>query len=176
MRVLLLEDDEGVAGLITTYLMNKAEIYTVTKIQEALDVIDHYDVVLMDLNIDGSDGLQTLRVILEVAAIPIVIVTGMENEDLAKEAVRQGAQDFLVKSQFNSIQLWHAILYATERFNRGSTRNKIKTLEEIVESKAAINEMILREVRELKRLYEALLREHQALKRIVENATKSGHS
>ncbi len=74
------------------------------------------DVVLLDLVLPDSQELDTvLRVRAEAPAVPIVILTGLDDVTLAARAVEEGAQDYLVKAQVNSALLERSIRYAIER-------------------------------------------------------------
>lgn len=90
----------------------------VQRLREALDRLhdDCFDVVLLDLTLPDSAGLGSLTPLLKTApSLPIVVLTNTNDDDLALEAVRQGAQDYLVKRQVNSGVLIRSLCYATER-------------------------------------------------------------
>ncbi len=77
---------------------------------------DRIDIVLLDLMLPDSNGLDTFKEVLKHAPmIPIVVMSGFEDETLAVEAVKRGAQDYLVKGRVDSNLLMRAILYAIER-------------------------------------------------------------
>ena len=72
--------------------------------------------VLLDLNLPDSHGAETYRRVLEAAAgVPIVVLSGMDDEEIAVNAVHEGVQDYLVKGSFDSRQLARAMRYAIER-------------------------------------------------------------
>lgn len=74
------------------------------------------DVVLLDLGLPESLGLQTLEHVLEAAPnLPIVVFTGLSDEELGIKAVQKGAQDYLVKGQVNLDILVRSLRYAIER-------------------------------------------------------------
>lgn len=74
------------------------------------------DVVLLDLSLSDSQGEETFnRVIEEAPEVPIVVISGVADEAFAIQAVREGAQDYLVKDQLDGDLLTRAILYAIER-------------------------------------------------------------
>lgn len=74
------------------------------------------DVILLDLTLPDSDGLETFaRVHDHAPQVPIVVMSGLEDERLAVEAVQQGAQDYLVKGRVDSNLLKRSILYAVGR-------------------------------------------------------------
>jgi signal transduction histidine kinase len=73
-------------------------------------------VVLLDLNLPDSHGAETFRNVLSKApGVPVVVLSGQDDEELAMKAVHQGVQDYLVKGDFDSKQLGRAIRYAVER-------------------------------------------------------------
>jgi phosphoserine phosphatase RsbU/P len=74
------------------------------------------DLVLLDLSLPDSDGLATFTSLqARVPHIPIIVLTGLDDEDLAIQTVREGAQDYLVKTEAKIETLQHAIRYAIER-------------------------------------------------------------
>ncbi len=75
-----------------------------------------FDAILLDLSLPDSDGLETFASIKDNSPeLPIVILSGTDDERLATEAVKQGAQDYLVKGQIESNLLRRSIRYAIER-------------------------------------------------------------
>ncbi|HEY9636373.1 MAG TPA: PAS domain S-box protein [Coleofasciculaceae cyanobacterium] len=77
---------------------------------------DSFDVILLDLSLPDSQGLGSLnRVRSHAPLTPIVVLTGLDDEELAVHAIRSGAQDYLVKGQVDTPLLVHAIRYAIER-------------------------------------------------------------
>lgn len=76
----------------------------------------HFDVVLLDLGLPDSQGLDTFHQVSEhAAAVPIVVFSGLDDEAVAVQAVREGAQDYLPKGQLAGPLLARAIRYAIER-------------------------------------------------------------
>ena len=74
------------------------------------------DLVLLDLGLPDSRGLETfVKAYAHAPQIPFVVLTGLNDETVALSAVRQGAQDYLVKGQTDGGLLLRAIRYATER-------------------------------------------------------------
>lgn len=74
------------------------------------------DVVLLDLSLGDSDGLATLDAVIGHApGVPVVVLTGDASERMALQAVRKGAQDYLVKADVRPVSLRRALLYALER-------------------------------------------------------------
>ena len=72
--------------------------------------------VLLDLNLPDSHGAETFRRVMEHAPnVPVVVLSGQDDEALAIKAVHQGVQDYLIKGDISSKQLESAIRYAVER-------------------------------------------------------------
>ena len=75
-----------------------------------------FDVILLDLNLPDSDGLNTLIAVHEHQPdIPIVVQTGLDDEEIATQAVQSGAQDYLIKWRMDDSLLVRSIRYAIER-------------------------------------------------------------
>jgi len=120
--VLVVEDNPGDARLVEFYLReetaNPFRILKADKLAVAMDTLaaEHVDVVLLDLSLPDSFGLATLaRLRAERPLVPVVVLTGTNDEALALEALRQGAQDYLVKGQGDGDLVRRAIRYALER-------------------------------------------------------------
>lgn len=77
---------------------------------------EKFDAILLDLSLPDSEGIRSLDEIRECTSeVPVVVLSGLSRPDLTFEAVTRGAQDFLVKGQFNSDQLARSIRYAIEQ-------------------------------------------------------------
>jgi DNA-binding NarL/FixJ family response regulator len=84
------------------------------------------DVVLLDLGLPDSQGLETLAKVQALAsATPIVILTGLDDENLSLQAVRAGAQDYLPKEHIDGYSVTRAIRYAIERHQILEERQKL---------------------------------------------------
>lgn len=136
--ILLVEDNPADARLISVLLKQggagRFELHTVENFAHALQHMrDHKpDVVLLDLTLPDSSGLATVKNAVAAADnIPIIMLTGMDDEDLAIRAVQEGAQDYLIKGQVDSRLLCRAIAYAIERKKaRDQLANYARQLEE----------------------------------------------
>jgi signal transduction histidine kinase len=120
-NVLLVEDNQGDADLVCLRLVEaKSDIHVncVPRLSDALACLDAEtpSLVLLDLNLPDSHGAETFRRILRKAPnVPVVILSGQDDEALAIKAVHQGVQDYLVKGDITSKQLERALRYAVER-------------------------------------------------------------
>jgi signal transduction histidine kinase len=97
---------------------NKFELTHVQQLDEAMAKLAEYlfDAILLDLSLPDSQGLETLESILSaVPDLPIIVLTGLKDENTGIKAVRKGAQDYLVKGQASSYLLIRAINYSIER-------------------------------------------------------------
>jgi two-component system cell cycle sensor histidine kinase/response regulator CckA len=121
IRALLVEDNTGDARLLQAYLyeVNTVEIKLVhvTSLRQGLEHLNEpFDVVLLDLSLPDSYGLETLtRLQVAGTEVPIIVLTGTDDEELAIRAMQTGAQDYLVKGQFTGDLLVRSIRYAIER-------------------------------------------------------------
>ena len=120
--VLLIEDNPGDARLIREQLAEAESIQFRMEWAESLAAglaplnRGDIDVVLVDLGLPDSQGLDTLmRLKASTTNTPIIVLTGLNDKKLALEALRAGAQDYLVKGQVNSDALERIIRYAIER-------------------------------------------------------------
>ncbi len=121
-RILLLEDNPGDAGLIRAALRDSADgkfqLVHVERLDAALQCLKQsaFDLLLLDLLLPDAGGLESLIRVKETApSLPIVIMTGIDDEAVAIEAMRSGAQDYLIKGQAESGMLRRALRYAIER-------------------------------------------------------------
>jgi two-component system, cell cycle response regulator len=123
-RVLLVEDNPGDARLVRESLNDglpgQFMIQVADSLTQALEALrtaaDEVDVVLLDLSLPDSQGLETYRAVHALCpAVPILVLSGLDDESIALKAVNEGAQDFLRKARVDSELLPRAIRYAIER-------------------------------------------------------------
>lgn len=122
--VLLIEDNSGDARLIQEYLKEARRVNFSLIIQNTLSegleefLKNKFDIILLDLNLPDSLGLKTVSIIHEkIKSIPIIVLTGRDDEDLALESMKLGVQDYLVKGKIDGVLLERSINYAVERYN-----------------------------------------------------------
>lgn len=122
INVLIVEDNEEHANLFGLYLeRSQTHKFSVTKIgrlSQAIEEISQnaYDVILLDLSLPESQGIDTFyQLHTRSDNIPIVVLSGMDDELVAIEAVRGGAQDYLVKGHADQQLIVRSIRYALER-------------------------------------------------------------
>lgn len=123
VRILLVEDDDGSALLLQTVLTHW--LYGVFNIRRAENLSaavravaqGEIDIILLDLGLPDSQGLDTfLRMRESAAGVPIIVLSGMDDEALATTMVQKGAQDYIVKGSMDGSLLARAIRYAIERW------------------------------------------------------------
>jgi signal transduction histidine kinase len=120
-HVLLIEDNPGDADLVRLRLVegdSAVDVNCVSRLADGLASMTKQapSVVLLDLNLPDSRGAETFRKVLEHApGVPVVILSGQDDEALAMKALHQGVQDYLVKGDFTSNHLERAMRYAMER-------------------------------------------------------------
>jgi len=125
MRVLLIEDNEDDVHFIREMLAERKsagiELEWADQLGRGLTRLaeDKIDVVLLDLSLPDSHGLTTFeKVQAHRPDVPIVVLTGLDDEGMAVQAVRKGAQDYLVKGRLDRDRLVRALRYALERHHR----------------------------------------------------------
>jgi diguanylate cyclase (GGDEF)-like protein len=122
IKVLLVEDNPGDAFLVRMLLeevgADKLELTEAGLLGEALErlVEEDFGVVLLDLSLPDSQGLDTVNQVRVVAPeAPIVVLSGLDDEEMALQALQSGAQDYLVKGQGDGDLIARSIRYAIER-------------------------------------------------------------
>lgn len=123
LKILLIEDNaddaDWTSEMLTSDKKTSVEIEVAGRISQALQHLRQrkYHAVLLDLSLPDSvsptDSFRALR--QEAPTVPIVVLTGVSDEEVAYEAVSEGAQDYLVKGKFNRDVLLRSIKYAMER-------------------------------------------------------------
>ena len=128
VKILLFEDNLGDTGLIEEMLEEFAdfpyELKNVETLNEGLNLVKErpFDVILTDLGLPDSDGIDTfLDIHARNSRIPIIILTGLNDEKIGIDAVKKGAQDYLVKGQVDGRLLKRSIQYSLS-----AKRQKIK--------------------------------------------------
>jgi len=139
INILLIEDSPGDARLIREFLAENGDgrfhLEWVERLEEGLQHLDagHVGLVLLDLALPQSEGLDTLAVVLAHAPrVPTIVLTVLDDAAVAVEAVRRGAQDYLVKGQIDGRLLVRVVRYAIERKEIGEALEKAnRRLEEL---------------------------------------------
>ena len=143
LRILLIEDNPGDARLIQEMLRegtdlsdrmdresgNGHELRRAERLSEGIDQLDaeRFDVVLLDLNLPDSRGLDTLAEVREhVESVPIVVLTGVSDQEIGVRALKRGAEEYLVKDEISAGLLVRSVYHAIERatYERELTRQR----------------------------------------------------
>ena len=128
IRVLLVEDSQTDAAIALDALEQGAKkgqrfrVTTVKRLAAAIEALASpaFDAVMLDLDLPDSRGIATLSKLRDVCpGLPIIVCSGLENEDVALEALEQGAQEYLVKGRTTSWATRRTILTAIERKHLG---------------------------------------------------------
>ncbi len=129
-RIVLVEDDDGDALLVRELLSETGAAVTLRhagSLAEAKPLLADANCVLLDLGLPDSQGLDGLRWLHEhVPGVAVVVLTGLADEHLGEEAVRAGAQDYLVKGQVSGLLLYRVLRYAVERRRAEETQRLLQ--------------------------------------------------
>ncbi len=150
LKVLLIEDEPISALMLKDALENLPGKSLAVKCTESLAKglerlgVEKFDVVLLDLTLPDSEGLSTfLRAQAHAPpAVPIVVLTGTDDEVLGRTAVREGAEDFLVKGQVSSSEVGRCLRYAIERHRRRQTEELLEANEQEFRAARAIQQRL----------------------------------
>jgi two-component system, cell cycle response regulator len=122
LKILLVEDNLADADWIGEILSEdnwyKLDLKHVQRVGEAIHSLSEnsFDAILLDLSLPDSQGMNSLDLVRKQAPhLPIIVLTALNDRNLAIESVRQGAQDYLVKGKFEGELLLRSIRYAIER-------------------------------------------------------------
>ena len=139
IKLLLIEDDKKDARLIKSMLGAVTgavfDVETSERLSAGIRRLakEDIDLVLLDLSLPDSRGLKTLTKVQEQYEVPIIIITGLDDESTAIEALHQGAQDYLVKGQIDGNILPRSVRYAIERhrdtMKRKESEDKLREAE-----------------------------------------------
>jgi PAS domain S-box-containing protein len=137
IQVLLIEDDASLATMMSEMLAQApGAVITVEAHRQLAEGLERLsaggiDLVLLDLSLPDSAGLDTfLNLFNRAPEVPIVVLTALEDETLALTALRDGAQDYLIKNELNARGLVRAIRYAIERKRGEEARSRLAAIVE----------------------------------------------
>lgn len=121
-RILLIEDNEGDAFFFEELLRQipafKFSLTVATRLKAGIESLrsEKFDIVFTDLGLPDSMGLDTLKALHELdKIIPIVVLTGLNDEEKGFQALSFGAQDYLIKGEFTADQIYRVIRYSIGR-------------------------------------------------------------
>lgn len=122
MRILAIEDNPADRGILRELLVDipgsAFELCHAGTVSEAKSLIaeDGFDCIILDLGLPDSQGLDSLKSVRSLTpTMPIIVLTGFDDEETGLKAFHEGAQDYLIKGQINGPSLARSIRYARER-------------------------------------------------------------
>ncbi len=134
LQVLLVEDNAGDARLLREmFSTEKPDSFELTHLLRMSEAVIHLakggvDVLLLDMGLPDGHGLDTVRRAHAAApGVPVIVLTGLDDEALAAEAMKEGAQDYLIKGQIENRALPRALRYAIERHRMQAETDLIRT-------------------------------------------------
>ncbi len=185
ISVLLIEDEPEVAALMSVMLKKaknvQCEVSIAGQLSAGIDLLNEkkYDAILLDLSLPDSSGLETLRdVYSRSGGTPIVVLTGIDDEEIATQAVREGAQDYIVKGSTDINGMVRSVVYAIERKRaEEALRRAHDELEEKVKERTAelrrMNECLRKEIQERRQKEEELRIANSRLKETQEQLVQA---
>jgi signal transduction histidine kinase len=134
LQVLLVEDNAGDVRLLREMFSNERRgAFQLTHLLRMSEAETHLakggvDIVLLDLGLPDGHGLDTVRRVHAAAPeVPVIVLTGLDDEALAAEAMNAGAQDYLIKGQIENRALPRALRHAVERHRMQTETDLIRT-------------------------------------------------
>lgn len=121
MQALLVEDSPADAMLFGAYLEDApfiTQVHHAKRLSEAMEQVAgrRFDLIVLDLGLPDASELEAFHAIREAAPTsPVIVLTGLDDDVLAQQAVHDGAQDYLLKSELNEDVLTRSARYAIER-------------------------------------------------------------
>jgi signal transduction histidine kinase len=134
LQVLLVEDNAGDARLLREmFSKERPDSFELTHLLRMSEAVIHLakggvDIILLDMGLPDGHGLDTVRRAHAVApSVPVIVLTGLDDEALAAEAMKEGAQDYLIKGQIENRALPRALRHAIERHRMQTETDLIRT-------------------------------------------------
>ncbi len=170
INILLVDDDPQDQRLVEvilskSYAPGQYHVQTAGSMSETIEFLnrDDYDVVLLDLNLPDSRGIDTVQRVHDLNShAAVVVLTGLDDEEIGIEAIQKGASDYLVKGKYLASLLVRTIRYSLERRRmEDQLRKHREHLEHEVNERTAdlrkVNERLRNEIEERKQVEQELL-------------------
>jgi PAS domain S-box-containing protein len=163
LKILIVEDDivdrKVLQRLLSQSTLSISDIKSAECLDTALGFLDkdHFDIVFLDLGLPDSQGIESFSAIYaKTPNVPVIVLSGLDDEETAVLAVKKGVQDYFVKGQVDSNLLTRAIRYAIERQRTSKILDeKQKNIEAIFDA-APIGMMLIDEHKAVKRVNDAI--------------------
>lgn len=169
LNILIVEDNPGDVIIVNELIRSAGIKFKPTHASTLRDSLqackrNEFDIILLDLGLPDSMGLQTLRQLREASyKSPLVVMTGLDDEDTALQALREGAQDYIVKNRLTEDIIIRTIKYSIER-------KKITDLEKLTATRFSILSTAtsaLNEMDDIQSTFEVICR---AIRSLLNNA------
>lgn len=167
IRILLVEDNPGDVYLIQEFLRTSGIQFSIERTSSLVEAIKAagskvFDVVLLDLGLPDSFGLETLKRFNAInISAPVIVLTGLDDKEIALATVKEGAQDYLIKSNLSGDSIVRAIHYSIER--KKMFRELAIAKEELQKLNVDLDQKVKMRTRELE-MYASELKELNATK------------
>ena len=149
IKILLIEDNPGDARLVEILLEDsdfETEVVNKMSLAEGIEAYyaENFDVVLLDLTLPDSRGFETLQSFIKAHKdANVIVMTGLMDKELGLNAVKAGAQDFLMKSGYDSDMLAKTLRYSIERKNVLKSLAESQSAREVAEESARMKEQFI---------------------------------
>jgi len=137
-QLLLVEDNFEYAGILQLVLRKQSpglfEIQHVSTLAQAYQVLANrqFDIILLDLTLPDSDGLDTIiQAHAHAPNTPIVVMTALTDDKIVNQAIKEGAQDYLIKGVPNGATLVRSLRYAIERNTTLAELQRLSMIDEL---------------------------------------------
>ncbi|MEX2410754.1 MAG: response regulator, partial [Candidatus Paceibacterota bacterium] len=122
LKILVVEDNPGDFVLIEEYLTEALlspeihHVQTYNEVENELNINTKFDVILLDLSLPDLSGESLVKNMVEISGfIPIVVLTGYENQDFGLKTLSMGVSDYLLKDEISPFLLGKVLAYSIER-------------------------------------------------------------
>ena len=153
IKILLIEDNPGDVRLIREMLSETGTRYNIECVDRLSKGVERLtsegiDIVLLDLGLPNSKGFDTFSKMSEYASkLPIIVLTGLNDEEIGSRTIRNGSQDYLVKGQIDRRLLTRSIRYAIERKRLEEDMRKAEATQKLMKLKDQFISAVTHELR-----------------------------
>lgn len=118
IKILLVDDEKSIRFLVKECIGQEFDLECCESLAQAvlMSASGDWDAVILDLGLPDSEGIESFRHIKEAFLdTPIIILTAREDQNISCQAIREGAQDYIFKSEMEIIQIGRSVIHAIER-------------------------------------------------------------